>query len=780
MIKSELLYVSPFPPMKSGISDYSEVLIYGLKEFFHITLLIDDYKLENNQLYIDFDVMIYGKDEVDFSKFEYKIYNIGNNYDYHSYMYECSLKHPGMVILHDFVLYGLLITYYHKSNEFYPKIYELEGPGGIHILKKYIKKGRLPECHEIAHLLPFNEEIINSKNLIMSHSYYSYNKIIDLVDEPGRVRKINMIEQIRNKSIIEKEVLFDKFNIPKEHFVISSFGHIQSTKLNHIICNVINQINGETDKKVIYIMVGEGTYVDSSLNDFIIKTDYTTLDEFNSFIFHSDLIVNLRFPSMGETSASLIRALGLGKPCIVSNDAWFSELPDDTVIKINNENAEREIYNKILYFLKNRNELSEIGLRAKDYIKKNHSIDKISKEIFEFLLGKPDHTRYIKNPSENKDNFISAARNYFNKLDENNKNRFYLRPYDLNLSSYHKCIYELLNLLKEIDIKTHDCILLIGYGHGWIMEILMALGFTVDIIEISKDFIRLFQDRISSYAGHLHKENSENVTFHCTTPEECDLPDNSFDAIILYDALPGIINEDICIKRFYHLLKPGCPLLIADNLWKPGDREQEKTLKKTMAESGMLNSPFTFEYLYYLLKKQGFIHIERYHQINGLFPRASLDCTIRQAVSQKEDNRLLLTAMKVNTKEIPATSEVSLKTRARIELLDMHFCKISSTLRLKVKLFNCGKTRWLNKSDTGNGFVTLALYQGKYSKSDFREAEPRNNLPEEVLPGQYIEFEASYKMPEDCQEQPWYLDLINEGYFWFSSRQTLPLRIIIM
>ena len=42
-----------------------------------------------------------------------------------------------------------------------------------------------------------------------------------------------------------------------------------------------------------------------------------------------DVLVNLRYPTMGETSGSVIRALSLGKPLVVSDVGWFSELPDD-------------------------------------------------------------------------------------------------------------------------------------------------------------------------------------------------------------------------------------------------------------------------------------------------------------------------------------------------------------------------------------------------------------------------------------------------------------------
>ncbi len=45
-------------------------------------------------------------------------------------------------------------------------------------------------------------------------------------------------------------------------------------------------------------------------------------------------IVNLRSPTMGETSGTAIRALSLGKPLVVSDVGWFSELPDEVAIKV--------------------------------------------------------------------------------------------------------------------------------------------------------------------------------------------------------------------------------------------------------------------------------------------------------------------------------------------------------------------------------------------------------------------------------------------------------------
>ena len=48
----------------------------------------------------------------------------------------------------------------------------------------------------------------------------------------------------------------------------------------------------------------------------------------------ADVHVSLRSPTMGETSGTAIRALSLGRPLIVSDVGWFSELPDDVALKV--------------------------------------------------------------------------------------------------------------------------------------------------------------------------------------------------------------------------------------------------------------------------------------------------------------------------------------------------------------------------------------------------------------------------------------------------------------
>jgi len=386
MNKPKLLYASPFPPMRSGVSDYSEVLAYGLNNFYDITLYIDDYRLSNKNLYKDFEVKCHDIDHFDFTDFRYRIYNIGNNPYFHSFIYQIALAHPGLVILHDFVLYYLTIGYYINKNKLYSKIYECEGAKGIDSIKKYTKEGKdLLECKSLAVRLPLNAELLSSGNKIMVHSNYAFNKISPAIDDPSLLRKINLVQQVsKTGKIINKKLLFNKLGIPQKSILISSFGAIDYTKLNHIVCQVIKRINVQLDN-VFYLMVGEGHYVDEYLNSNIKKTGYVDILEFDSLIAHSDIVVNLRFPSMGETSATLIRALGIGKPCVVNNDAWFSELPDSLVAKIGNENIVEELYERLLLLIQDPELRTNISKSAAEYVENEHGVDMIARQIDAFL-----------------------------------------------------------------------------------------------------------------------------------------------------------------------------------------------------------------------------------------------------------------------------------------------------------------------------------------------------------------------------------------------------------
>ncbi len=392
MKKPKMLYASPLPPMKSGISDYSEVLLAALSKEFELTLLTEDYDISSRYLKDHFPVLNYGKSQIDFTEFDYRVYNIGNNPEFHDSIYEACLAHPGMVILHDVVLYYLFVGYYQKRNQLYTKVYEQEGLEAFLTIKRAVKRkgADLLAQKEMAPVLPCHQELFRSGNKLMVHSWYAYQRVLDAgIAKEKDLAKINHIALTQKyEGTISKKELFEKYRIPQDAYVIASMGYIGQTKLNHVACKVVRRFREEGNDRVCYVMVGEGYYVDGYVDGrAVIKTGYTQLDEFDAFIRYADLILNLRSPSMGETSGAMLRILEQGKVCMINDGGWFSEIPDACVKKVCLEHVEEDLYEKIREVMEDPEEGKRIGACAAEYIRREYREEKIVGEMKRFLEG---------------------------------------------------------------------------------------------------------------------------------------------------------------------------------------------------------------------------------------------------------------------------------------------------------------------------------------------------------------------------------------------------------
>jgi hypothetical protein len=78
---------------------------------------------------------------------------------------------------------------------------------------------------------------------------------------------------------------------------------------------------------------------------------------------------------MGETSGMAIRALSLGKPLVVSDVGWFSELPDSVAAKVPVDDFEVETLTAVLELLMSDTELRmRMGGAASEYVRRKHDL----------------------------------------------------------------------------------------------------------------------------------------------------------------------------------------------------------------------------------------------------------------------------------------------------------------------------------------------------------------------------------------------------------------------
>jgi glycosyltransferase involved in cell wall biosynthesis len=128
----------------------------------------------------------------------------------------------------------------------------------------------------------------------------------------------------------------------KYNVIITSFGFITHHKRYPILLDAFREFLKDYPNSTL-LLVGEDLMgidkliEEKDLKGKVIKTGYVPFEKVIDYLISSDFCVNLRYPTAGETSRSVLQIMAARKPVIVSNVGWFSELPDNCCIKIDVE-----------------------------------------------------------------------------------------------------------------------------------------------------------------------------------------------------------------------------------------------------------------------------------------------------------------------------------------------------------------------------------------------------------------------------------------------------------
>jgi glycosyltransferase involved in cell wall biosynthesis len=388
MSKPTLLYASPFPPLESGIADHSAALVRGLAEYFDVTLYTDDYDISDVELRTHFRVRRHGVDQIQWDAYDHRLYHIGNNPWYHGNIYQTCLQHPDTVVLHETVLYFLVVGVYQNRAEFYRQLFEIGGPEAIATVKSALKEGKVPLQCSRPEDAPLNRELLCSGNRFIVHSAYARD-IIESTAYGTPVRTIPLARERLAKPLdFDRSKFLESVELPPKATIITSLGFVAPTKMNDAVCRAVCRYNESHVEKLYYVMAGAGEFVAQYLNEYIRVTGYLSQHEFEAYLHATDLVLNLRYPTMGETSLALLDAMWAEKPCIVSDLGWFAELPDDVVLKLDVRRPElmhEQVYEALCLFTLNRQAFRQAGIAARAYVEREHSVENAAKTVFNIL-----------------------------------------------------------------------------------------------------------------------------------------------------------------------------------------------------------------------------------------------------------------------------------------------------------------------------------------------------------------------------------------------------------
>jgi len=310
---------SPLPPTRTGVAHYASMLLPELRRHIDVITVSDPRPPTPDA----------------------RLYFLGNN-PHHAWIYEEAMRTPGVVVLHDLVLHHLIVEMTLARGDVDGYVAALEANHGE--AGAAWARGRAAGLHsEMGNfLMPASIDVAKRSLAVIVHNRYAAERLQSFgVTTPIHVVPHPFEPQPSARG--RRDEIRAQHGFITGDRVIGLFGFLTSAKRAEVVLAAFAEAR-KRYANLRLLIVGEpapNVDVDALRGDGITFTGYVPDEEFAAYFAAVDRLVNLRYPSAGETSGTLIRAFEAGKPVAVSDYAQFAEFPDHCVVKI--PFGEREI-----------------------------------------------------------------------------------------------------------------------------------------------------------------------------------------------------------------------------------------------------------------------------------------------------------------------------------------------------------------------------------------------------------------------------------------------------
>ena len=375
--KPKLAYISPLPPQKSGIADYSAELLPSLSKYYDIDVIIQQADITdawiNNHCAIH-DVQWFKENAAIYERI---LYHFGNS-TFHEHMFDLLSKFPGVVILHDFYLGGVLSYMGILNLELYY----------AHGYKPFVDKTKNNMCY-----FPSNKRVLDTAKGIIVHSQHA-KKLADKWYGKGFADDWETIPLLKVPCIInDKITLKAELGITKDAFVVCSFGMLAPTKQNQRLLAAWLASTLSQQKNSYLIFIGEthqgeyGHNLEASIKKSRVSaqikiTGWINMQDFKKYLNIADVGVQLRTMSRGEASAAVLDCMNYGLATIVNAHGAMADIDHDAVYKLQDEFTQEELVTALEELYKDKEKRKKLGKKARDIILKNHDPDKCASKYF--------------------------------------------------------------------------------------------------------------------------------------------------------------------------------------------------------------------------------------------------------------------------------------------------------------------------------------------------------------------------------------------------------------
>jgi glycosyltransferase involved in cell wall biosynthesis len=350
-----LAFAGPMPPASTGIASYDRAVLDGLRR----TGFVDRYRT---------DVLwpVRSRHHRSIAAYDLGIYQLGNNARFHGQIYGLALAAPGLVVLHDLALDGLV-----------RELAVAGDPAGLEAAREAVAlRSRVTEP-DIARNDPLRSvwcaAVARAARGIVVHSAFC-KRYLETVGVRTPIFTVPHPVVEDGVSMRRAEPRAHELRAALEakggRTIVVAPGDVNEAKCLPALVEAIATL----PRDVHAVFVGRriaGTDIAAAIAALGVGDRVTVLydvpdDDFRAWLVAADVAVDLRFPHRGEVSGSLSMAMVAGVPTIVSAIGTYLDIPEGLVVRVAPGPADpHELARRILELRDDPERRARIGAAAR-------------------------------------------------------------------------------------------------------------------------------------------------------------------------------------------------------------------------------------------------------------------------------------------------------------------------------------------------------------------------------------------------------------------------------
>jgi glycosyltransferase involved in cell wall biosynthesis len=379
---------SPLPPSPSGIADYVAESLPALARHVELHAVSESPDGVDADLRTRFRVFA----PATAPEADLEVYHLGNSPP-HAWVYRAACARPGVAVLHDWSLHHLVLRETVERGDVSGYLREMRrahGETGTFVGRQVARAlgGDL-----LPALFPLNDRVLEGSLAVVGLTEHVRSRAARRL--PGRpILHLPHHLSLALDPPPSREDARRALGLPPGALILTAPGLATAAKRLDVAVRATARLRAAHPGLRLVVAGGVDPALpiarwarEAGLGDGLVVTGRLSLEDFLRHLCASDVILSLRFPTHGEISGALVRALGLGRPALVTaGTPAAEEFPEGVVAPIDpGPREEEELVAVLARLLVDSALRQEMGRLARDHVRDHHGLEATGRTLAGFL-----------------------------------------------------------------------------------------------------------------------------------------------------------------------------------------------------------------------------------------------------------------------------------------------------------------------------------------------------------------------------------------------------------